>query len=277
MVKKALFLSAVVAIAGAARAQDTQQLKETKAQLERGLVAARVPLESPIVGAPYSAQTQMETSQALADGNRISRKTTGRVYRDGSGRIRREEDQKDGTVSISIFDPVAGVSYVLDPQTRIAWKTPTNTVMTLMKTVEDTEQQRAQVERAAAERKLALARARGDEPRSNVFVTRGGSLEKMPEGQLEHRTIEGIPVEGRSASKTIAAGEIGNERPITIVNEEWRSPDLKVLVMTHHNDPRTGESRYQLTNIVRGEPDATLFVVPAGYEIRETGVRREQK
>jgi hypothetical protein len=50
-----------------------------------------------------------------------------------------------------------------------------------------------------------------------------------------------------------------------------------VLVMTHHSDPRTGDSTYQLRNIVRGEPDATLFAVPAGYEIRETGVRREQK
>ena len=43
-------------------------------------------------GAPYSAETVIEGIQTLADGNRINRKTTGRVYRDGEGRTRREED-----------------------------------------------------------------------------------------------------------------------------------------------------------------------------------------
>ncbi len=275
MVKNIVFLAAVLAIAGTASAQDNHQLLEAKAKLERGAVTARVALETITTGAPYSAQTLTETNQTLADGNRISRKTTGRVYRDGSGRVRREEDRQDGSVSVSIVDPIAGVSYVLDPNTRIAWKTPTNTVVTLMKSAADNDQQRLELERALAEKKMAIARSGGAGPGS-VMVARGG-LEKTPEGPFEHRTIDGIAVEGRSGSKTIPAGEIGNERPITIVNEEWRSPELKVLVMTHHSDPRTGESTYQLTNILRGEPDATLFVVPAGYEIRETGVRREQR
>jgi hypothetical protein len=168
---------------------------------------------------------------------------------------------------------VAGASYRLDPETRIAWKTPTAAVVSLMKRAGDAEEQRVLLDRAMAEK--AAAMARGGDP--GIVVARGGALEKVPETALEHRTIEGIAVEGRSVSKTIPAGEIGNERPITIVNEEWTSPELKVLVMTHHSDPRSGESTYQLTNIVRGEPDATLFAVPAGYEIRETGVRREQK
>jgi hypothetical protein len=48
-----------------------------------------------------------------------------------------------------------------------------------------------------------------------------------------------------------------------------------VLVMTHHIDPRLGESSYRLTNIVRGEPDPSLFQVPAGFTVKETGIRRE--
>lgn len=276
MVKNMLFLAAVLAMAGPAQAQDNQQLAEMKAKIEREAVTARVPLETITTGAPYSAETLMESTQALADGNRISRNTTGRVYRDGSGRVRREEDRQDGGVFISIVDPIAGASYVLDPNTRIAWKSSTNAVVTLMKSAADNEQQRAELERAMAEKKMAIARSGGAPPRE-VIAARG-TLEKIAaEGPLEHRTIDGIAVEGRSASKTIPAGQIGNERPITIVSEEWRSPELKVLVMTHHSDPRTGESTYQLTNIIRGEPDATLFVVPAGYEIRETGMRREQK
>ena len=70
------------------------------------------------------------------------------------------------------------------------------------------------------------------------------------------------------------AGVIGNDLPITISSEEWSSPDLKILVLTRHNDPRTGESSYRLTNIVRAEPDRSLFVVPADYTVKETGIRK---
>ena len=87
-------------------------------------MAARVPLEQAVKGVPYAAETLVEGTQQLADGNRIVRKTTGRVYRDGEGRTRREEDRPNGAVSISITDPVAGFSYSLDAQNKIAWRTP---------------------------------------------------------------------------------------------------------------------------------------------------------
>ena len=280
MMKTIVLAGAVLAFAGSALAQGNEQrdrqMAEMKAAMERGMVAARVPLETITTGAPYSAQTVTETTQTLGDGNRISRRTTGRIYRDGAGRVRREEDRQDGTIAISIVDPVAGAAYRLDPETRIAWKTPANAVAALMKTAVILEKQRAELEqRAAAARSGVPAEAGG----GNVVVAARGrsEMEKETAGPLEHRTIGGIAVEGRSVTRTIPAGEIGNERPITILNEEWSSPDLKVLVMTHHNDPRTGESSYQLTNVVRGEPDATLFAVPPGYELRESGVRREQR
>jgi len=43
-----------------------------------------------VTGAPYSAQAVTETTQALADGNRIHRATTSQMYRDSEGRTRRE-------------------------------------------------------------------------------------------------------------------------------------------------------------------------------------------
>ena len=44
-----------------------------------------------VKGAPYSAQAISETTQTLADGNRITRKSTTLVYRDSEGRTRREQ------------------------------------------------------------------------------------------------------------------------------------------------------------------------------------------
>ena len=93
-------------------------------------------------------------------------------------------------------------------------------------------------------------------------------------GPLEHKVLEGIPVEGRKTTTTIPAGQVGNEQPLTIVSEQWRSPDLKVLIMSRHADPRTGESTYRLTNIIRAEPDRSLFMVPPDYEVKDTGIRK---
>ena len=86
-------------------------------------VRTRVPLEiRTIKSAPYSAEVVTDHMQQLADGNRIVEHSSGRVYRDREGRVRREEDRPSGNPSISIVDPVAGVSYSLDPERRIAWK-----------------------------------------------------------------------------------------------------------------------------------------------------------
>jgi hypothetical protein len=43
--------------------------------------------------------------------------------------------------------------------------------------------------------------------------------------------------------------------------------------MSKHNDPRFGEQTYRLTNIVRSEPDASLFTVPNGYKLITGTVR----
>ncbi len=79
-------------------------------------------------GAPFSADILSETIQVLPDGNRIVQRSEGRVYRDSQGRTRNERTYQMGGSSeqrqvITIYDPVAGASYSLDPETRIARKT----------------------------------------------------------------------------------------------------------------------------------------------------------
>src|SRR5574341_712211 len=81
-----------------------------------------------VKGAPFSADIVSETIQTLPDGNRIVQRSEGHVYRDSQGRTRNERTYQMGGSSeqrqtINIFDPVAGVNYILDPETRIARKT----------------------------------------------------------------------------------------------------------------------------------------------------------
>lgn len=85
---------------------------------------------------------------------------------------------------------------------------------------------------------------------------------------LGQQTIEGVLAKGSRSTTVIPADAIGNEQPITVVSEERVSPDLKVLVLTKHVDPRVGETTYRLTRIGRSEPDPTLFERPAGYTVK---------
>lgn len=87
---------------------------------------------------------------------------------------------------------------------------------------------------------------------------------------LGARTIDGLAATGSLTKSTIAVGAIGNDRPIEITDEQWLSTELKVLVLSKHHDPRTGDVEYRLTNVVRGEPAADLFVVPSDYTVVET-------
>ena len=66
-------------------------------------------------GAPYSAEMVTESNQMLGDGNVISHRKTGAVYRDGEGRTRQESGAAGKERSVFINDPVAGAHYVLSP------------------------------------------------------------------------------------------------------------------------------------------------------------------
>src|SRR5207244_12599613 len=98
-----------------------------------GFVSEQLVGGAPVKGAPYSAQAVTETTQTLADGNRIVQKSTAMLYRDSLGRERREETlpaigsftpQGDPPKIISISDPVAGVNYSLNSNEHVAIKLP---------------------------------------------------------------------------------------------------------------------------------------------------------
>ena len=86
-----------------------------------------------VKGSPYSAEAITESTQTLSDGNRIVNKSTASIYRDSEGRTRREQSLRafgpfanEGKPSqvIHISDPVAEVSYMLEPRSQVARKMP---------------------------------------------------------------------------------------------------------------------------------------------------------
>ena len=242
---------------------------------------------SPIKGAPYSATITNESIQTLADGNRIVQSNSGTIARDSQGRTRQDAALPSiGNLSatnaphlVFIQDPVAGTSYTLNLTDKTAWKNPM-----------PPGGQAGGIVAAGGPDAVFIQRTitGGDmppvgmlPPPAVVMQKHGEVLQKqlmLDDDQsgattepLGSQTIEGVVANGVRTTRTIPAGQMGNERAITIVTEVWTSPDLKTIVSSKRNDPRMGEQTFQLTNIVRAEPDPSLFTVPADFKIVDGG------
>ena len=101
------------------------------------------------------------------------------------------------------------------------------------------------------------------------FVAEAGPMLPREGGvssALPAREIEGLKVNGERTTWTIEAGKIGNEKPIVISREVWRSPELMLTVLSKDSDPRRGEVSYRLERVKRGEPDAALMKLPGDYQ-----------
>jgi len=224
-------------------------------------VSANVESET-VKGAPYSAEVVNESVQVLSDGNRIVHRTTSRVYRDSEGRTRREIDRPDGSPEISISDPVAERFYTLNLEAKTARQSPA-----VPRAFGGTVNRGGELDalNVLINGQLASFVARG----GSAFWISGpnGANSPSTEEKLAPKVIEGLRVEGVRRTTTIPAGAIGNERAIVVTSDQWTSPELKALVLSESNDPRTGTSTYKLVNVKRSEPAASLFQVPADFSV----------
>ena len=205
-----------------------------------------------VKGAPFSGDLVTESTETLADGNRIRQTSIAHLVRDSEGRTRREETLAGlGALAagggaqpvVFIHDPVAGVSYALDP----AHKTASTSAWTAP---------------APGARSSAATEERRE-------VRAGGASQSVKTEALGAATIEGLPAKGTRTTVTIAAGAIGNQAPIQIVTERWYSADLQMAVRTRRSDPRSGETVTRLTNVDRSEPSPALFQVPSDFKVTE--------
>lgn len=241
-----------------------------------------------VTGAPYSADVTTEFTRTLSDGTVIDRKSTHMVARDGQGRTREERTLSaigpfatSGAppTIITINDPVAHKHYVLNPKDKTAR------------------------EMGAGPRMGGFGEGRdgghggghdGDGGHGG-FASRGhdghdggkdgghdggrGGMRGGNQGvtvSLGTKTIQGVTVEGTRTTSTIPAGAMGNQQPIVITFERWYSPDLLTNVMTVRSNPFEGKTTYMLTNLKRGEPDASLFTVPSDYKMMTGAMGRNR-
>jgi hypothetical protein len=266
---------------------------------------------------PYTADSITESTQILADGNRITHKNQARIYRDSQGRTRREQTMgslgvfqapSEPVTMITIQDPVAGATYILDPTAHTARKLQPFRM-------ELDRERRAQelgggkggntaiFERAVpppggdssvAGATMGAVQLPFPPPPASVepgvpatgsvqvrgvagadisfgpatVAARAFSPSESVTEDLGEQVLEGVLAHGSRETSTIPAGALGNERAIVITSERWYSPDIDAVVSSKTSDPRFGETKYELVNVLRTEPAPDLFAIPAGYDLQ---------
>lgn len=227
-----------------------------------------------VQGEPYSATLTNESVETLADGNRIVQSGTGTIARDSQGRTRRDMSMPPiGNLSaanaphiVMIEDPVAQAVYTLNLTDKTAQKMPAPPMPPGARSAAGPEAGDAFYMQMG---KVTASPAALPPPPmvKEVFLTKEQGAAATED--LGSQTMEGVYVTGVRTTRTIPAGQIGNEKPISIVTEVWTSPDLKTIVYSKRDDPRMGEQTFKLTNISRSEPDPSLFTVPSDFKIVE--------
>jgi len=201
-----------------------------------------------VTGEPYTAQAITTMQQTLSDGTTITRKVTASIARDSDGRTMRSQVMSgfgnghapNGATIVTIFDPVA--------RQRIEYDTARKTARIF----------------ALPQGQPTGAPGHGRRP----GPPSGSSRPNIVRESLPSQTLDGVTVQGTKTTLTIAAGAMGNDKPLVSTEERWYSSDLQMILSSTRNDPRFGQTTYIVSNLQQGAPNPSLFQVPAGYQTK---------
>jgi hypothetical protein len=172
---------------------------------------------TPVPSAPLTAVVEVDSTQVLADGSTLVRKSIANIARDSEGRIYNERRQlvspsyagQPPVLSFHIFDPETRLSIFVNPATRVARQ------FTLS----------------------APTPVAGHNPDSLY-----ASHKPPANGEdLGTQVMENVLAHGIRVSRTVPAATSGTGKPVTVTDEYWYSDELHLNMLVKHDDPRTGQ------------------------------------
>lgn len=189
---------------------------------------------------PYSAIQTVTIRRLLPDGDEFTQQTVTRLYRDGTGRTRRDTLDSDGELDHSVIAGHDGAMIFLDHQNELVSTG------------------------GARPRAPVPDRVEGAGP------VRPASKAPAAVEQLGERDIEGVTATGR-----ITRSQLGKEgESVEVTSEVWYSEELKMALYRKHGDPRFGDSTIELSELDRSEPDPALFEPPEDYQLLTSHFRK---
>jgi len=211
----------------------------------------------PKAGAPFTLSLETEWVKQLYDGGtttlvnkrRIARDAAGRVYQERWALVPKGDHRVHSIMSmIQIFDPLAHTRYdcfLLEETDMCELLNYTRSTSNIYK------------------------------PASPATGPLPGDQGSAIHEDLGKQFIAGVETEGTHDSLIYNPGVYGNDRQMTVENEFWWSPQLGLNLLSIKTDPRLGKQTFTVTELVLGDPDPSLFQLPAGFKIvdrRQTGL-----
>lgn len=242
-----LFFFALLVWSAAAPAQSNIQSGNSSSnQRSVSTLSGGISLRS-LEGAPFSAEVVSEMVKAMADSTSSRHETRGKMFRDSAGRTRSDIELESSVAGaaprqfVTIIDPVQQMSIVLDVGRQTA----------------------------SVSHLPPAPAASNSQKRAAVHAVRpNGAVHAAPSGaeDLGAMMMEGFSVTGTRRTRPIEAGAAPGK---TAVTESWFSAELKVELLATTQVSPSATRTTRLTNIVPGEPDPSLFQIPAGYAVRD--------
>jgi len=212
---------------------------------------------------PYTGTVKTTFVQKLPDDNSIRGVLISYEARDSAGRTISQtvqgcsfgvDGQRHERLMTTVNDPIA--------KTRANWKLG-NAGEPKLAWVNHLDVRQPTVEYTEDELAMLADRRRAFEAGMSYFQS------EYKWEDLGTKQINGITAKGSRVTRTIPAGEEGNDKPTTVVTETWRSTDFAMTLYAVQDDPRRGRITMEFQDLKMGEPDPALFVPPSGYKISE--------
>jgi len=204
---------------------------------------------------PYSLTAKSSFEQRLADGSYVRSYSRIKLARDGEGRTmtqwpqgcyRGEDGQLKLKYNVNVYDPTTKSSLMWNVSPGVG------KVANGVHSADFTPTRPTEAEMAEQRKEMQLI-----QPPRSEFKTE----------DLGTKTIAGVETRGSRTTRTIPAGEEGNELPLITVQESWTSKVLGLTMLGMTDDPRSGRRTYEVEEFTLGEPDASLFAPPEGYRV----------
>lgn len=195
-----------------------------------------------VPNASFSSVVTTEWTKTLADGSTMTRENHRVVVRDSAGRIFQE--RRTFVPKGAQAEPQVRWTEISDPLAHTKYFCRADSHVCTLRAYYSPATEAAEMLSADGQGKVILSRQ-----------------------DLGKSDVSGMEVVSTRETRTIEAGIVGNDRPISITKEFWYSPKLALNMLVKRNDPRSGAQTFTVTDLSLGEPDPKYFQVPAGFTV----------
>ena len=232
--------------------------------------------------APYTAEFKITRVQTLANGATITHESKQVMARDSQGRsmnantpLSASDDQPGNTITM-VHNPVDNTQITWDSRSkhvRVLKMAPPGAGPGCWSTASGNSTEEigggapAPASGGVGGGVAGSALVVSPSPDSTLIPAARPMAMRPVREDLGTDTILGTEVKGTRITRTIPAGQIGNDVPLVTTSEIWSAPSLGLTLREITDSAQSGKSTREAVSLDLGEPDPSLFQPPEGYEV----------